>query len=244
MKRMILEQQHKPSFKPWKHEIVGVRHARCGEYYSFKSWSPTIRALSFGHPSRYISDTTSSLPTSIKNGVFVDASLDYIQSCVETSTAGGSTSRKRDSGLLRYGATIQGRSNQLSPSKTILILACRPEQAVDFFLFDTKGALPGGMATALITILNAIPTKNLLLRSIGPTDVEKIKQLLKTDLALMLLMAIVNLKLLRRWRTSLLWAGLKRTLWSARRWKRILRRLWCFYSWNVVLPSLNYAKTI
>ena len=138
-----------------------------------------------------MSDTTPSLPTSIKKtGVFVDASLDYIQSCVEKHQLQAVQLHGKETAA--YCAMVQQFKVEVIKAFSIkdhfdFSLLAPYEQAVDYFLFDTKGALPGGNGYGFDwTILNDYPNQKpfFLSGGIGPTEVEKIKQLLKTDLAL------------------------------------------------------------
>ena len=152
------------------------------DYMGFIFWAPS---------SRYVSDTTPSLPASIKKtGVFVDASLDYIQSCVEKHQLQAVQLHGKETAA--YSAMVQEFKVEVIKAFSIkdhfdFSLLAPYEQAVDYFLFDTKGALPGGNGYGFDwTILNDYPNQKpfFLSGGIGPTDVEKIKQLLKTELAL------------------------------------------------------------
>ena len=152
------------------------------DYIGFIFWAPS---------SRYVNDNTPQLPKSIKKtGVFVDASLDYIQSCIETHhlqavQLHGKETPEYCSFAKDFGVEI---IKAFSVKESFDFTQLEPyEDSVDYFLFDTKGTLPGGNGYAFDwTILNDYPNQKpfFLSGGIGPADVEKIKQLLKTDLAL------------------------------------------------------------
>ena len=152
------------------------------DYIGFIFWAPS---------SRYVNDNTPQLPKSIKKtGVFVDASLDYIQSCIETHhlqavQLHGKETPEYCSFAKDFGVEI---IKAFSVKESFDFTQLEPyEDSVDYFLFDTKGALPGGNGyTFDWTILNDYPNQKpfFLSGGIGPAEVEKIKQLLKTDLAL------------------------------------------------------------
>ena len=152
------------------------------DYIGFIFWAPS---------SRYVNDNTPQLPKSIKKtGVFVDASLDYIQSCIETHhlqavQLHGKETPEYCSFAKDFGVEI---IKAFSVKESFDFTQLEPyEDSVDYFLFDTKGALPGGNGYAFDwTILNDYPNQKpfFLSGGIGPAEVEKIKQLLKTDLAL------------------------------------------------------------
>ena len=152
------------------------------DYIGFIFWAPS---------SRYVNDNTPQLPKSIKKtGVFVDASLDYIQSCIETHhlqavQLHGKETPEYCSFVKDFGVEI---IKAFSVKESFDFTQLEPyEDSVDYFLFDTKGTLPGGNGYAFDwTILNDYPNQKpfFLSGGIGPAEVEKIKQLLKTDLAL------------------------------------------------------------
>ena len=152
------------------------------DYIGFIFWAPS---------SRYVNVNTPQLPKTIKKtGVFVDASLDYIQSCIETHhlqavQLHGKETPEYCSFAKDFGVEI---IKAFSVKESFDFTQLEPyEDSVDYFLFDTKGTLPGGNGYAFDwTILNDYPNQKpfFLSGGIGPADVEKIKQLLKTDLAL------------------------------------------------------------
>ena len=58
---MILGQQHKPLFKPWKHEIKSMWYARGGEHTALSELKPDYMGFIFWAPSsRYVNDNTPS----------------------------------------------------------------------------------------------------------------------------------------------------------------------------------------
>ena len=151
------------------------------DYIGFIFWAPS---------SRYVNDNTPKLPKSIKKtGVFVDASLDYIQSCIETHhlqavQLHGKETPEYCSFAKDFGVEI---IKAFSVKESFDFTQLEPyEDSVDYFLFDTKGALPGGNGYAFDwTILNDYPNQNLSFkRRNWPSRGRKNKTIIKTDLAL------------------------------------------------------------
>ena len=152
------------------------------DYMGFIFWAPS---------SRYVSEVTPPLSAAIKKtGVFVDASIDYIQSCIDTHKLQviqlhGEETAAYCNIVRQLGVEVIKAFSMKERFDFDLLIPY--EDSVDFFLFDTKGALPGGNGYGFDwTILNDYPYKKSFFLSggIGPNDVEKIKQLLKTDLPL------------------------------------------------------------
>ena len=165
-----------------RQKILAALSELTPDYMGFIFWAPS---------SRYVNKTTPKLSATIKKtGVFVDASLDYIQSCVEKHQLQAVQLHGKETAA--YCALVQQFKVEVIKAFSIkdqfdFDLLIPYEQAVDYFLFDTKGALPGGNGYGFDwTILNNYPYKKpfFLSGGIGSNDIEKIKQLLKTDLAL------------------------------------------------------------
>lgn len=150
------------------------------EYMGFIFWAPS---------SRCIEQLTPPLPSSIKKtGVFVDATPDYIQSTIENhhlkavQLHGGETPA--------YCSLIQEFGVEVIKAFSIkdqfdFSLLPPYEDSCDFFLFDTKGELPGGNGYGFDwSILHNYPSQKpfFLSGGIGSEDVEKISHLLKSDL--------------------------------------------------------------
>ena len=143
------------------------------------------------HSQRFVTKTTPSLPKSIKKtGVFVDATLDYIQEQIETHHLAaiqlhGNESPEFCSSVQSTGASVI-KSFAVDPAFAFTTLA--PYRAVcDFFLFDTKGPLPGGNGYRFDwSLLKAYPFEKpfFLSGGIGPEDAPTLKKILDLNLPL------------------------------------------------------------
>lgn len=157
-------------------ELLALRPA----YMGFIFW---------GASSRYVCQATAPLPkTTKKTGVFVDATLDYIQTTIKdhhldaVQLHGGESAeycklvREFDKEVIKaFSVHDQFNFSILSHYETFC----------DYFLFDTKGPLPGGNGIGFNwKILENYPSKKpfFLSGGIGLDDLEKIKQLIKTEL--------------------------------------------------------------
>ena len=141
--------------------------------------------------SRFVSQNTPKLPSHIKKtGVFVDAKFNYIKSCVEKHQL--QVVQLHGEETPEYCSQI--KSLKVEVIKTFSIKKffdfniLKPyESNCDFFLFDSKGKLPGGNGYAFDwSILNDYASKKpfFLSGGIGLDDIESIGQLLKTKLPL------------------------------------------------------------
>lgn len=153
---------------------------------------PAYMGLIFwGASSRYVNETTDQLPeTTKKTGVFVDATLDYIQTTIKEHQLDAVQLHGKESAVYcnlvgEFGTEVI-KAFSVSDSFDFSILS-RYETACDYFLFDTKGPLPGGNGSGFNwELLTDYPSKKpfFLSGGIGPDDTEKIKQLIKTELPL------------------------------------------------------------
>ena len=152
------------------------------DYMGFIFWSSS---------SRYVDRETPKLPESIKKtGVFVNASLDYIQSTIEDhelkavqlhgeeSPAYCSIVSEFDVEVIKaFSIQKQFDFNSLHPY----------ENSCDYYLFDTKGPLPGGNGyTFDWTVLKEYTERKpfFLSGGIGPDQLDEICGLINTKLPL------------------------------------------------------------
>ena len=152
------------------------------DYMGFIFWAPS---------SRYVSEATPLLDKNIKKtGVFVDASVDYIQSTINTHQLQAVQLHGEE--MPNYCQLIQGFGVEVikafSVKDTFDFSELEPyENCCDFFLFDTKGALPGGNGyTFDWSVLKKYPSQKpfFLSGGIGLENTQEIKDLLNTDLPL------------------------------------------------------------
>ena len=152
------------------------------DYMGFIFWAPS---------SRYVETTTPELPTAIKKtGVFVDASVDYIQSMVQQHDLQAVQLHGEETP--NYCQLIQSFGVEVikafSVKNTFDFSTLETyENSCDFFLFDTKGSLPGGNGyTFDWSLLKEYPSKKpfFLSGGIGLENTQEIKELLNTNLPL------------------------------------------------------------
>ena len=152
------------------------------DYMGFIFW-----ALS----SRYVSEATPSLDKSIKKtGVFVDASVDYIQSSISAHQLQAVQLHGEETP--GYCQLVQGFGVEVIKAFSVkdafdFSMLEAYENSCDFFLFDTKGALPGGNGyTFDWSLLKEYPSQKpfFLSGGIGLENIQEIKELLNTDLPL------------------------------------------------------------
>jgi len=152
------------------------------DYMGFIFWAPS---------SRYVETTTPELPTAIKKtGVFVDASVDYIQSMVQQHNLQAVQLHGEETP--NYCQLIQSFGVEVikafSVKNTFYFSTLETyENSCDFFLFDTKGSLPGGNGyTFDWSLLKEYPSKKpfFLSGGIGLENTQEIKELLNTNLPL------------------------------------------------------------
>ena len=152
------------------------------DYMGFIFWAPS---------SRYVSETTPVLDKSIKKtGVFVDASVDYIQSSISTHQLQAVQLHGEETPS--YCQLVQGFGVEVIKAFSVkdvfdFSMLEAYENSCDFFLFDTKGALPGGNGyTFDWSLLKEYPSQKpfFLSGGIGLENTQEIKELLNTDLPL------------------------------------------------------------
>ena len=152
------------------------------DYMGFIFWAPS---------SRYVNETTPKLDQRIKKtGVFVDASVDYIQSSISTHQLQAVQLHVKETP--NYCQLIQGFGVEVIKAfsvKNVFDFSTLEayESSCDFFLFDTKGALPGGNGyTFDWSLLKEYPSQKpfFLSGGIGLENTQEIKELLNTDLPL------------------------------------------------------------
>ena len=152
------------------------------DYMGFIFWAPS---------SRYVSEATPSLDKSIKKtGVFVDASVDYIQSSISTHQLQAIQLHGEETPS--YCQLVQGFGVEVIKAFSVkdafdFSMLEAYENSCDFFLFDTKGALPGGNGyTFDWSLLKEYPSQKpfFLSGGIGLENTQEIKELLNTDLPL------------------------------------------------------------
>ena len=163
-------------------ENIKALSALTPDYMGFIFWAPS---------SRYVETTTPELPSAIKKtGVFVDASVDYIQSMVLQHKLQAVQLHGQETP--QYCALVQDFGVQVIKAFSIKdsfdFSQLEPyETSCDFFLFDTKGELPGGNGYDFDwSLLTNYPSQKpfFLSGGIGLENTQEIKELLKTDLPL------------------------------------------------------------
>ena len=152
------------------------------DYMGFIFWAPS---------SRYVNETTPKLDKSIKKtGVFVDASVDYIQ--ISISTHQLQAVQLHGEETPNYCQLIQSFGVEVIKAFSIkntfdFSMLEAYESSCDFFLFDTKGTLPGGNGyTFDWRLLKEYPSQKpfFLSGGIGLENTQEIKELLNTNLPL------------------------------------------------------------
>ena len=140
---------------------------------------------------RFVSNSTPFLGERVKKvGVFVNANLEYIKKCVEAH---------RLKAVQLHGNESPEQCSKLGEVDVEVIKAFAVQREFDFneiviyesvcdyFLFDTKGELPGGNGLHFDwTILKEYPSKKpfFLSGGIGPNDFVAIKSIIKLNLPL------------------------------------------------------------
>ena len=140
---------------------------------------------------RFVSNSTPDIGETVKKvGVFVNARLDYIQKCIEAHKLNavqlhGNESPEQCGELgeidieVIKAFTVQ---KKFDFSKILVY-----ESVCDYFLFDTKGELPGGNGLHFNwTLLKDYPSKKpfFLSGGIGPNDCVAIASIIKLNLPL------------------------------------------------------------
>ena len=140
---------------------------------------------------RYVDQSTPSLPEAIKKtGVFVNATIEFIQSTVQNHQLKAVQLHGEETP--DYCSIIQEFGVEVIKSFSIkdqfdYHKISNYEDYCDYYLFDTKGKLPGGNGYLFDwTLLNAYPSEKpfFLSGGIGPNELIKIKKLINTTLPL------------------------------------------------------------
>jgi phosphoribosylanthranilate isomerase len=146
----------------------------------------------WGKSARYFEGEIPNLPKSIKKvGVFVNATLEYILEKIESHDLQAVQLHGHES--VEFCESLKKNiPNQIDIIKVFSILDTFDfaqlnsyENVCDFFLFDTKGKLPGGNGTTFDwKILKQYPsTKPFFLSGgIGIEEMEAVSEILKTNL--------------------------------------------------------------
>lgn len=161
---------------------IAALSALAPDYMGFIFWAPSKRFVDTSTPQL--------LPHIKKTGVFVDASVDYIQTVIKNHQLQAVQLHGEETP--NYCQLIQ--SFGVEVIKAFMIkdhfnfnVLDPYENSCDFYLFDTKGVLPGGNGYGFDwKILNTYPSKKpfFLSGGIGIEQLEEIATLLKTDLPL------------------------------------------------------------
>ena len=152
------------------------------DYMGFIFWAPS---------SRFVNKTTPLLSKKIKKtGVFVDATIDYIETIIkEHELKAVQLHGKEDPEFCAYIKTLDVEViKAFSMKEAFDFKSLEPyEIACDFYLFDTKGELPGGNGYGFDwSILKNYPSVKpfFLSGGIGKEEVSQILELRNTDLPL------------------------------------------------------------
>jgi len=153
------------------------------DYLGFIFWEPS---------SRFFEGEMPNLPHTIKKiGVFVDAELDYIIEIVKKYQLQGLQLHGHESPecCTKIAAELQKLNQKVDIIKVFCIKeefnfdVLQPyESACDYFLFDTKGKLPGGNGyTFDWSVLKNYPSKKsyFLSGGIGLDNLDKINEFIK-----------------------------------------------------------------
>ncbi len=155
------------------------------DYLGFIFWEPS---------SRFFKGKMGQIPTTIKKvGVFVDAPLDYIvnkinQYSLDAVQLHGKETIEFCKGLRNSSLGLKGKQPQIikvfSIKDTFDFSVLKVyEKVCDFFLFDTKGKLPGGNGyTFNWSVLENYPSTKpyFLSGGIGLKDIDKVTTFLNT----------------------------------------------------------------
>ena len=158
---------------------------------ALKKIEPEYMGLIFWEPSkRYVETPVPAENESFQRvGVFVDAHLDYIHSCIQTHQLEllqlhGKESPERCAELQKKALVIKAFAvGSDFDFKKIM----EYEDCCDYFLFDTQGPLPGGNGKGFDwTLLEAYPSQKpfFLSGGIGMDTINAIQALQKTNLPL------------------------------------------------------------
>ncbi len=164
------------------HENIEALAALNPDYMGFIFWAPS---------SRFVNKITPLLPNKIKKtGVFVDATIDYIETIIkEHKLQAVQLHGKEAPEFCAYIKTLDVEViKAFSMKEAFDFKSLEPyEIACDFYLFDTKGELPGGNGYGFDwSILKNYPSVKpfFLSGGIGKEEVSQILELRNTDLPL------------------------------------------------------------
>ena len=152
------------------------------DYMGFIFWASS---------SRYVSESTPKLKKNIKKtGVFVDANVDYVKDMIIAHNL--QAIQLHGSETPNYCKLMKKLEVEIIKAFSIkdhfdFSILTPYEENCDYFLFDTKGSLPGGNGYAFNwSILNDYCSKKpfFLSGGIGIENTEQIKELLNTTLPL------------------------------------------------------------
>ena len=155
------------------------------DYMGFIFWEKSAR---------YFDEIIPDLPQSIKKvGVFVNASTDEILTKIEEHNLQAVQLHGQESAA--FCLDLKNKTDRsieiikvFSVNDAFDFRVLKPFEGVcDYFLFDTKGKLPGGNGTTFDwEVLKEYPSSTpfFLSGGIGIEELEKVKQVLKTNLPL------------------------------------------------------------
>lgn len=194
MEKKIKIRQDKKNLPRLK--VCGMKYADNIE--SVASLQPDYIGFIFYEKStRFFDGTIPKLPENIKKtGVFVDASIENIVEKVEKYDLQAVQLHGKETAV--YCAELKSKVSQTGKHENVELIKVFSikddfdfsvlkgyEGVVDYFLFDTKGKLPGGNGYAFNwDILQNYPLKKpfFLSGGIGIDEIEKVKKILKTNL--------------------------------------------------------------
>ena len=163
-------------------ENIEALAALTPDYMGFIFWAPS---------SRFVEGTTPTLPQHIKKtGVFVDATIDYIETIIKEHQLQAVQLHGKETP--EYCSYVQSLGVEVIKAFSIKdhfdFTSLAPyENCCDFYLFDTKGELPGGNGYGFDwSLLTNYPSQKpfFLSGGIGLEHTPQIKALLNTDLPL------------------------------------------------------------
>ena len=163
-------------------ENIEALAALTPDYMGFIFWAPS---------SRFVEGTTPTLPQHIKKtGVFVDATIDYIETIIKEHQLQAVQLHGKETP--EYCSYVKSLDVEVIKAFSIKdhfdFTSLTPyENYCDFYLFDTKGELPGGNGYGFDwSLLTNYPSQKpfFLSGGIGLEHTPQIKALLNTDLPL------------------------------------------------------------
>jgi len=163
-------------------ENIEALAALTPDYMGFIFWAPS---------SRFVDGATPSLSKSIKKtGVFVDASIDYIETIIEEHQLQAVQLHGKEAP--EYCSYVQSLEVEVIKAFSIkdqfdFKILAPYESCCDFYLFDTKGELPGGNGYGFDwQLLKEYPSQKpfFLSGGIGLKNIKAIRELEKIKLPL------------------------------------------------------------